>query len=685
MKSVIQKGNIVKEVFPGAASLKDPNYVNMYLGSGNFGGLFDAYGFMHRPYRAISEINEYNEKICNTALLHQGHYARGRYGLDYHIPFMRFGFSRELPADPETYQQTLNIYDGYLETKFENQEFQYQTVARFNPEIRDILYLDYEFEDFTQSSNGDLAFFFMDKITACYENVFSGGVKVLKQGDDFIQFRVCAGSASSLVLIRTSGFSGLTIAPESNKIVLAFCGSKEKGTIVIAVADEKNHLEIAREAERISANTEYAEQCNESWHKRWGTSYIDHPDEAIHALWCRSVYYLFCTYSPEPTCPPPPVGWTGNLWNFHFAQDFSYILPALLRLGHLDIAMAKVEFYASRLDVVKRNTKRIYGAEGAMWPWEFPIGEDFDIFTDGSFPNWFQFEIHNAAYPARMAYETGLHAKDMNWIKTVVLPIVLESAVFFKSISAKAENGKWDLFVTPSMGQDELGQPNNKNYLCALYSATYCLKTALDLFALLESEGSTDIEAYQEERERFAEILKDGYHFDKLFNEEYGIYFSSEESNEKGVIGFLKHPVPINPLFALPLEDDSAPLKKAYEMRHELCDQAWPGHICGWTLAAYWVSASHMGKAPDLLSELSRMPGDFMDQDQYQFLESSILHWMQYYTTTHGLFLQAIQDSIVSDFWGVDQIGHAFPLEWKGAKYFNLKTKSGNCYSGVLD
>ena len=33
--------------------------------------------------------------------------------------------------------------------------------------------------------------------------------------------------------------------------------------------------------------------------------------------------------------------------------------------------------------------------------------------------------------------------------------------------------GRWSLAVTPSMSQDEYGQADGRNYLCALYSARY--------------------------------------------------------------------------------------------------------------------------------------------------------------------------------------------------------------------
>ncbi len=139
----------------------------------------------------------------------------------------------------------------------------------------------------------------------------------------------------------------------------------------------------------------------------------------------------------------------------------------------------------------------------------------------------------------------------------------------------------------------------------------------------------------------------------------------------------------------MPLAQRSEALEKAYNTRSSLCNLAWGDEtdpdsdkkICGWTLAAFWVSAAHMGDCEGLVSELAKIPGDFMDKDKIEFYESSILHWMMYYTTIHGLFLQAVNDVLVSDFWGEDQIGYGLPKEWAGAKFYNLRTKNGGKYS----
>jgi len=109
---------------------------------------------------------------------------------------------------------------------------------------------------------------------------------------------------------------------------------------------------------------------------------------------------------------------------------------------HLDIARAWVDFYRSRLENMQDYTQRIYGARGSMWAWEFPIGPQSELLKEGT-PNWFQFELHNAAYPARMARETAQYLRDPQWAVTQAWPIVREAARFsddydeFKALGAE--------------------------------------------------------------------------------------------------------------------------------------------------------------------------------------------------------------------------------------------------------
>jgi len=694
MRKVIEKGNIVRTAWPGKESLEDRKYVNLYLGSGRFGGCFDAWGLMNRKYTNWCQ----DGKMANTVFMHADHYSRGSYGLDYYLPVARLAWLTNCPEDVDTYRQELNIYDGRLETSYLLPGVYVKMVSYFNPYNRDIFAMELKYEAYQNRTMPGIILLPQTEVWTQYGNRFTGefGCVKLDRQTNYFTGRLRIGTADSYICLKILSAQGTAcIDRHEDGVSISFEGERGYHLLLIGVAGWQRKHELLDAVESITDIEAYSRHSAEAWHKRWGDSWIEIPADEYQALWCRSLYYMLCSCSSDATSPSPPNGWTGNMWNFHFPQDFSYIVPALLRLGHLDIVKAKVEFYRSMLDDAIRNTRRIYGVQGAMWPWEFPIGPNFELFresfkdgneeeiceygSDGSIryaaPNWYQFEIHNSAYPARMAYETSLYLNDDKWTREVAWPIIRESTRFYVSIMNKEADGTWGIHVKPSMGQDEMGGHNEKNYLCALFSAKYCLKKALEMANRL-GYGA-------EESGTWKRILEEGLAFKRLFSKKYGMYYTCESLLKFEPEMNQKHPVQLNPLTFLPLEELEPQTLKAYQERYELCPSVKKGIVMGWTLGAYWLAASHMRDAEAMLYELSQMlPKNYTDDDMIQIYESSGLYWSHYYTTTHGLYLQALNDALVSDYWGEVEIGAACPDRWKEVRFNNLYTKDGKVWSG---
>lgn len=103
----------------------------------------------------------------------------------------------------------------------------------------------------------------------------------------------------------------------------------------------------------------------------------------------------------------------------------------------------------------------------------------------------------------------------------------------------------------------------------------------------------------------------------------------------------------------------------------------------GWTLPSFWLASAHMGDAAGLYHYVNKAREmRYADQDLIQFYESSGGSGMPFYTTSHGLFLQAVNDSILSDYWGRLEIGASCPLEWGRVKFVNFRTSSGDRLTG---
>jgi len=95
----------------------------------------------------------------------------------------------------------------------------------------------------------------------------------------------------------------------------------------------------------------------------------------------------------------------------------------------------------------------------------------------------------------------------------------------------------WHLYVAPSMGQDESGGINQKDYLCALFSAQYCFQQAINYN--LDPNGI------------YRKILDNGLAFPKLLSKK-GFYYTSAGLGRED-FGNQKHPVQLNDLAFLPV------------------------------------------------------------------------------------------------------------------------------------
>ena len=75
---------------------------------------------------------------------------------------------------------------------------------------------------------------------------------------------------------------------------------------------------------------------------------------------------------------------------------------------------------------------------------------------------------------------------------------------------------------------------------------------------------------------------------------------------------------------------------------------------------------------------------DYRDGERLEFYESSKVPSSIYYVTTHGLYLQAVQDAFVCDLFGNIRLECCIPTAWIGSKYVNLHARDGKVYSGRL-
>jgi len=309
-----------------------------------------------------------------------------------------------------------------------------------------------------------------------------------------------------------------------------------------------------------------------------------------------------------------------------------------------------------------------------MWAWEFPIGEGADLLADGPPPNPFQYEIHNAAYPARMAYEAAIHS-DPAWALAQAWPVVEASARFFVDCVVMGADGRWGIQVTPSMGQDEYGGADAPDYLCALFAAEYTFTIALDLARRLGLSHPL--------AERWRSVLAAGLAYDRL-REPQG--FRRSNARVTFSANSQKHPVQLNPLTFLPLGHIDAETRTAWQHRRTVCsverrNMAHGGmrgsFYDGWTLPAFTLAAARMGDGEALAREWSELPiSQNIDREGITVYESCGF-WQPYYTTSLGLLLQVVNDALANDWLGPITVGSAWPRQWGRGAFHGFRFPGG--------
>lgn len=629
-----QETDIIRTFWP----VEPDKSINLYLGTGRCGGCFDAYGLQHR-----GDADDAAKRVSQTRLSHADVWHRGRHGFDSQVPLTRIVWSSD-PGEPTSYYQHLHLATGSLETQFESAGFSYQLNASTSPatDDRDLLRLH-----LTWSGNArpGLCIEPVREFVTDYGDDLPAGTK-LEPGEVRSAFQITRGTSRGICLVNHIG--DVRAVALGDRLHLELMETEGSATITLALGPATRLAELSARLDAVADMTQaaWSGHAAVAWAARWGAK-AEPPAglSAEHAaLYQRSHYHLLCSYAPDVRCPAPPMGFTGNAWGRHFPQDLSYVHPALLAHGHSDIIRAHVEFYHSCLPDQLRLTHEFYGKPGVCWSWEYPIGTDARLFRpeDGGVPNEFQFEIHNAAYPAKMALETAAALNDPAWARDIAWPVVCESARFLFSCLQREADGTHSVVVTPSMGQDEFGGPDAKNYLCALFATEYTLREASQLSVQL---GLADAESAA-----WATVLSDGLAYSRLIQSEYHIFAANES------IPFSprrqKHPVQLNPLWLLPLgRKPDAPTLSAYRQRRVICsserdNQRHPGvptgYYDGWTLFAFLLSAARMGDAAGLAHELREMlPARLVDPDHITIYESSG-YWQAYYTTSMGLYMQAV-------------------------------------------
>ena len=376
IEDVIQKGNFYQKDIKENKS----NHVPLYLGSGDFGGCFDEYGLMNRPF--LSRVSQ------NTVLMHADFWHRGNFGLDYHIPALQIMYDKFQEDKVSSIEQSLNIYDGVLSTTLTYGKSEMTLNSFFNPYLRDVFATEIIYEIDSMDDFPDIIVKNVPIIQADYGTELESDFVLEIQNQNCFEYKLTAGTALASVMMSVINETGEAVGiANNNEYKLRLYPGTGRLLLLVGMCNPNRKENLSNQIRGIHKIAEYKDLTKINWHKRWGDSVIDFEYPFLHELFLRSIYYMLCSFSPADNCIAPPTGWTGSAWSYHFPQDFSLITPVLLKMGHVDIVKAKIEFYARQIPVMKEYTQRIFKTKGTMWAWEFPIGDNANILPE-EYPNW---------------------------------------------------------------------------------------------------------------------------------------------------------------------------------------------------------------------------------------------------------------------------------------------------------
>lgn len=639
LAAALAAGDVVREEWPSAG---DPRHLHLFLGNGRAGGCFDRWGLQNvagdsAPVRGNNP----------THLRHADVWDRDAHGIDGWLPLARWRWEGQGPGEaPSAYRQHWRLLDGTLTTSVTLPGLELTTRVAFDPRRRDLAALEIVWHGF-------LPPIVLDFFTPATPGV-GRELAVDESANDGASFALVCGTATLRGRTRLLGARGLRLEPLACGFRLRAEGGEGRGLWLLGVAATARAKELDTQFAAVAGVEDYFASCAAGWLWRYRGNHVVLPVAKHQALWARCLHTVLASYAPDVRAPAAPMGWAGLSWNYDFPQDLSFVQPALLALGHHDVAKAWVEFFAACIPACAAYTARRWGgARGVCWPWNMPVTPDSPLRIEET-PEEFQYQIHNAAYPAKMALETALALGDADWARAVALPVVCASAEFYASVLTREPSGAWGIRVVPASGQDEYGGRNAPLYLCALFAARFTLRAALR--ALREwGVGHPDAE-------RWRGILRDGLAFAALYDREHGVYATNAATPVAAALGHQKHPVQLDPFTFLPEEaPEPATLRAGADYRRFCEEPGRPVILWGWTMQAYWLAAARRGDGATLRDELARAEAiRNVDPDWIQIYESSD-SWYPWFVTGHGVYLHMICEALRSPAAPVNP-------DWRGAR-----------------
>lgn len=648
----VKKGNII---YQSEKLDNQKEHINLYIANGLIGACIDSLGSMGN--------SRGEQSICKTFLSHKYHYTNACYNMEFKVPLATLEY--DIVADGKVlsggdfgirdYRQELDIYHALLTTEYTltNEEgpiARIKIIQCMSQEIQNVFLTDYIIEPLNKKPvTLEVSINCIREYISHYQYPYSAKLKHVQYRHLKVLEVENNAVRTQLALLSGSTYNSEVFNDSCSKYIYSI-SKKEHIRIQAVISSQKDNNSIENLIEQCGniPYDQHIQRHQSKWEDFWNESILsfggNHP---LMILWLRFNYYFAASEAWFKSVPLTPGGLTGSdCWPFFFPQDYFYMYQFYLSANHKKMADATAVYWYDILPEVKNYTKRVFGVEGAYYPWGCPFFNYAELHTEGV-PNKCYYELHNSAYVLWMCYQYYKYSGDIEYLRLYGYPVIREIAAFYSAISSiEHRTGKYQIVFKPNMGQDEMGGINKENYLCTLTSAQYSLETAVEVCNIL---GITP-------EETWVQIVDKGYAFSNLVKDGM-LYLNSEM---QGNDGRQKHPVQLNSLAYLPIRSlyESDEFSRTYFDRYALTHRANENYWYGWTLGEFLLASVRRRDLDEaekdfgnlLLTSNRKEP--YLDKDRIQIYETSGVLNMSYYITTHGLIAQSITEMFVQTYDG---------------------------------
>lgn len=196
-----------------------------------------------------------------------------------------------------------------------------------------------------------------------------------------------------------------------------------------------------------------------AWDDLWQTDIVIDGDPQSQQDIRSMLYHLYSFIRPDSGESVSPMGLSGDGYGGHVFWDTeTWMFPVALVLKP-ELARAMLQYRYDRLPGARQKAYT-HGYRGAMFPWESAASGNEEIQAKNMYGN---FEVHISADIALAAWQYWLATRDLDWLRSIGLPLLSETAEFWTSRVDENADGSYSLINVIGADERNVNKRGGKN------------------------------------------------------------------------------------------------------------------------------------------------------------------------------------------------------------------------------